>query len=330
MKRLFVLFAFLLVSCAVFAQDEKPQSEGTLLIVPRLDVDPAYGLGENSWSVDLGTTSFYTFFDGNLGDHFSFSLGNHWLAFSELSFGDTESLYRNSGRAYVNNWVDWANITFSFGGFFVNLGKDYIHFATYEIDAYDHDSHWQINSAMWNNYQVYQWGGRIGWADEDEETKLMLEISSDQTWEKAFEIRPLDQYAYTLYGLHEFGGLSAMASISKCCLGVMGAMGLQTEFGDGISLGIDGYAAKSYYGAALKAGFAPTDHFDLFVKIGYERGDNELVLSGDRFYTGAGCYWYPLRDSQDLRVHGLVSYDNFEQTLGLSLGVTYALNLQLF
>lgn len=329
MKRLFVLFAFLLLSCAFLAQDLKAQSEGTLLVVPRLEVEPAHSLAGHSWSVDLGTTSFYTFFDGNIGDHFSFSFGNHWLAYCD-SFEDTKDLYRHTWRADVNNWVDWANITVNFGGFFLNLGKDYIHFATYEVDAYDHDSHWQINSSLWNNYQVYQWGGRIGWMDEEESTKVMLEVSSDQLMEKPFGSRSAGEYAYTLFGMHDFDNVSLMASASHCSLGILGALGLQFNFSDSFSMGLDGYLSKTYGGAALKATVSPSDNLSLFAKAGFDKGENELMLEGNRFYTGAGAYWYPLRENQDLRVHALASYDGLEQVLGFSVGLTYALNLKVF
>ena len=329
MKRLFVLFAFLLVSCAAFAQDEKPQSEGTLLIVPRLEAEPMYSLGDHAWSVDMGTTSFYTFFDGNLGDHFSFSFGNHWFSYCN-SFENVKDLYRNTWRADVNNWVDWAYVTVSFSGFFLQLGKDYIHFGTQEIDAYDHDSHWQLNSALWNNYQVYQWGGRFGWTDDEETTKIMLEVTSDQLMEKPFGSRSADDYSFNLFGTHDFDNVTLMASVGHCSLDWIGGLGLGVNFSDEISLALDGYASKTYGGAALKLTVSPTGQFDLFAKAGFDKGDNELILEGTRFYTGAGGYWYPLRDSHDLRVHALAAYDSFEQSLGFSIGLTYALNLQIF
>jgi len=327
---MFVLFAFLLLSCAFLAQDIKAQSEGTLLIVPRVDVDPFHSLSDHSWSADLGLTSFYTYFDGNLGEHVSFSLANHWLAFSDFSFEDTRSLYSNTWRADSNNWVDWAYVTVNFGGFFASLGKDFIHFGTYEVDAYDHDSHWQLNSSLWNNYQVYQWGGRIGWTDEEETTKILFEVSSDQLMEKPFGSRSAEDYAYTLYGMHDFENVSFMASVSHCSIDWVGSLGLNVNFSDAFSAGLDGYIARSYKGAALKMTMAPTEKFDLFAKLGYESGNNELILSGNRLYTGAGAYWYPLHESRDLRIHAMAAYDSFEEALAFSLGLTYALNLQLF
>lgn len=329
MKRLFVLFAFLLVSCAVFAQDEKPQSEGTLLIVPRIDFDPAFGFDSRNWSSDLGWTSLYTFFDGNIGDHFSFSFGNHWMGFSEFSLEDTKNLYRNTWRSDSMNWVDWANVTASFGNFFLTLGKDYIHFGTFEEDAYDYASHWQLNSSMWNNYQVYQWGGSFGWTSEDESTTLMLQATTDQLMEKPFHGSASD-YAYTLFGSHQGEEVSVMGSFSHCSLGWLGAFGLEVALSDAVTIGGDGYIADSYYGANFKLNAGLGEKVDLLVKGGFDIGQNELILEGNRLYCGAGCYWYPIRDSRDLRVHALYSYDSFENALCFSVGLLYELNLNIF
>ena len=149
---MFVLFAFLLVSCAVFAQDDEPQSEGTLLIVPRLDFDPAYD-EDGAWTFDLGSTSLYTLFEGNLTRNLSFSVCNHWFAFN-TSIDDAIELYQNTWRSDNYNWVDWANLTYKMGRFFLSAGKDYIRIANFEIEDYDYDSHWQMNSYLWNTFQA--------------------------------------------------------------------------------------------------------------------------------------------------------------------------------
>ena len=326
---MFVLFAFLLVSCAAFAQDEKPQSEGTLLIVPRLEGEPAYYFGDKSWSFDFGSSSLYTEFDGNLGDYFSFSFSNHWFAYTS-SFDDTKDLYHNTWRADVNNWVDWANITAHFGNFSLTLGKDYIHFGTYEIDAYDYDAHWQLNSALWSNYQVYQWGGSFNWTSSDESTKLMMQVTSDQLMEKPFGSRDFRDYAYTLFGSHEGEDVSVMGSFSHCSLGWIGALGFSIPLSEALTLGTDGYLASSYFGTSVNLTAAVSDQADIFVKGGLDIGENELILEGNRIYCGLGGYWYPIRDSRDLHIHALYAYDSFMQSIGFSLGLTYTLNLKLF
>lgn len=334
-KLFFVMLAFLLVPSAALAQDDdKPQSEGTLLIAPRLEVEPFYYPGSHEWSTSLGATSFYTFFDGNLGEHFSFSIGNHWLAFSEFSFDDTRSLYQNTWRTDALNWVDWANVTVNFGGFFLTLGKDYLHIGTYEIEEYDYLSHWQINSTFWNNYQVYQWGGRFGWMSEEEDTMISASVTTDQLMGKPFSSKSVNDYAFTLSGMHDFGGVGMMASISQCSIGWLGAMGLNAELSDMFTLGLDGYLSKEYKGISLRSTIGVGEQFDVLLKTGFDSGLSEaLEFAGSRFYAGAGAYWYPLKENKDLRVHGLFSYDRgtySDPCLGLSFGVTYSLNLNIF
>ena len=327
---MFVLFAFLLVSGAAFAQDEKPQSEGTLMIVPRLEAEPTYDFDEKAWTFKNGTfASLWTVFDGNLGEHFSFSVSNHWFAFDN-SFQDAKDLYKNTWRSDVNNWVDWANVTAHFGNFSLTLGKDYIHFGTFECDAYDYDSHWQINSMFWNYYQVYQWGGSLNWTSSDESTKLMLQMTTDQTMEKPFQSKNLGDYAYNLFGSHETDDVTLMGSISHCSLGWMGALGVQLSLSDALTLTGDGYLANDYFAVNAKLAAELGDKFDLFAKAGFDVGSNELVLEGSGINIGLGAYWYPLRNSRDMRVHALCDYDGIGNNLYVAAGITYSLNLKLF
>ena len=179
-KWFFVLLAFLLVPSAALAQDDdNTQSEGTLLIVPRLDLDPAWNAGDG-WSFDLGTTSLYTLFEGNLTRNLSFSISNHWFSYC-TGWDDAADLYRNTWRSDATNWVDWINLTYKIGNFFLSAGKDYMRIANFEIEEYDYDSHWQMNSHLWNTFQVYQWGGRLGWQSEDEDLTGWTVLHADGT-----------------------------------------------------------------------------------------------------------------------------------------------------
>ncbi len=329
MKRLFVLFAFLLLSCAFHAQDVKAQSEGTLLIVPRLDAEPAYYFGDKEWSFNLGATSLYTVFDGNLGDYFSFSFSNHWFAYTN-SFQDTKDLYLNTWRADAFNWVDWANVSVHFGNFSITAGKDYIHMGTFENDAYDFDSHWQLNSSLWNNYQVYQWGGSFGWTSSDESGHVRLQVTTDQLQERPFGSRNWKDYAYNLFGYYGNDAFKVMGSFMHCSIGFLGSLGVEGYLSDAVTLGADGYISKNYGGASLRVNAQLGEHVDLFVKGGFDKGSNSLIIDGTRFYCGTGLYWYPLRDNRDLRVHGLFAYDGGDNAIDFSAGITYQLNLKIF
>ncbi|MBR5100768.1 MAG: hypothetical protein IKX34_05650 [Bacteroidales bacterium] len=341
MKRLFVLFAFLLVSCAVFAQDEKPQSEGTLLVVPRLDFDPAYN-GGGEWSFDLGSTSLYTLFEGNITPNLSFSVCNHWLAFS-TGFDDTADLYRNTGRAYSTNWVDWANLTYKMGNFFVSAGKDYIHVANFEIEDYDYDAHWQMNSFLWNNFQVYQWGGRVGWQNDDETLTVSLQMTTDPLMYRFYELTDIGNYAYTFNAFYEGETVSLMGSVTHSgSWGWIGALGAKLAVSDALSLQTDINMTNFLRSGSIRLDATVSDQVELFGKLGYEwlRTDWDETAAGGHYFGGFGCNWYPLRDSHDLRIHALAAPSVYSDLTGdivrrwidgyFSLGATYFFEFSIF
>ncbi len=298
------------------------------MIVPRVEAEPGYIFPEKLGGIDMGYTSLYTLFEGNLGTHFSYSVSNHWFAFTR-SFDDTKDLYRNTWRADSNNWVDWANVTVHFGNFSITAGKDYIHMGTFENDAYDFDAHWQLNSALWNNYQVYQWGGSLNWTSSDEATLLMLQVTSDQTMERPFGSRSIGDYAFNLFGSHETDELKVMGSVLRCSIGWLGSFGVEAYVSDAITVGGDGYVGNNYSGASLRINGQLGDHFELFAKGGFDVGQDEDFYIGNRIYGGLGGNWYPLRN-RDLRVHALCAAGTNPGNLQFSVGVTYALNLKLF
>ncbi len=338
MKRLFVLFAFLLLSCTAFVQDLKAQSEGTLLIVPRVDLDPSY---DGDWYFDLGSTSLYTLFEGNLTKNLSFSVCNHWFAFS-TDIEDAADLYRNTWRSDNCNWVDWANLTYKMGNFFLSAGKDYMRIANFEIEEYDYDSHWQMNSFLWNNFQVYQWGGRLGWQNEDEDLTISLQVTTDPIMVHPFNTpHPLD-YAYTFNTFYEGETLSLMGSVTHSGLwGWIGAAGAKVALSDALSLQTDINLSSFSRSASLRMDASLSEQFELIAKLGYEHLDYTwTAYGGHHLFGGVACNWYPLRDSHDLRVHLMAapsvtfhrSADRIvnPSTLYLSLGATYFFEFNIF
>lgn len=299
------------------------------MIVPRLNAEPMYTIPSKEWSFDLGETALYTVFDGNLGNYFSFSFANRWFAYTD-SFDNVKDLYRNTWRADENNWVTWANVSLHLGNFSLTLGKDYIHFGTFEIDAYDFDAHWQLNSVLWNNYQVYQWGGSLGWTSSDESTTLLLQMTSDQTMVRPFGSKNLGDYAYNLFASHEADRVTVMGSFGHNSIGWMGAFGVKFDVSDNVAVTGDGYIAADYFGVTAKVDAALSDKFTLFAKCGFDDCNTDWLPAGKFLFGGVGAYWYPLRDSKDLRIHALCNYDSFHKAVECSAGITYALNLKLF
>ena len=78
---------------------------------------------------------------------------------------------------------------------------------------------------------------------------------------------------------------------------------------------------------AYTADFHISDHFDFLVKGGCEAGGlPDFDMPYERGYIGGALQYYPLADSQDLRLHALACYDTIEGPL-FSGGITYNLNL---
>ena len=334
---MFVLFAFLMLSCTTYVQDLKAQSEGTLLVVPRLDLDPAYYGGE-SWGFDLGSTSLYTLFEGNISKNLSFSVCNHWFAFTS-DIEDAAELYRLTGKAYECNWVDWANLTLKLGNFFVSAGKDYMRVANFEIEEYDYNSHWQMNSFLWNNFQVYQWGGRVGWQNTDETLTVSLQMTTDPGMNRFFETSNLANYAYTFNTFYEGETVSVMGSVTHSgSWGWMGALGAKVGVTDVLTLCTDLNVTNFLKSGSLSLEAKVSDKLGLVGKVGYDAFSSnwdEYEFAG-RFFSGVLCNWYPLRDSEDLRVHFMVAPSVTKTFLGsdtdlyLSAGATYFFEFNLF
>jgi len=58
----------------------------------------------------------------------------------------------------------------------------------------------------------------------------------------------------------------------------------------------------------------------------YDDDDNFIgfdALPTDYIFGGVGMNWYPLTDNQDLRVHAVISANNWSNQLSVNLGVTY-------
>ena len=154
MKKTLALLAAISSCFCTYAQEaESADNTPELTIIPRVDVNPYIPVGnKGNAGVDFSNTGLYTLFEGNIGEHFSYSMCNHWLS------TDPKSLYQNTFRSDDTNWVDWANITYSTGCFSLTVGKDVLAIGGFELDAYDVDSHINLSSTFWNNIAMYQWG----------------------------------------------------------------------------------------------------------------------------------------------------------------------------
>lgn len=361
MKRLIVLIiAATLCGLAASAQEASDSNANgiEISIISRLDLNPYFsvngekpdwGLGGTAFG--LGNTSIYTLIEGNWGEHWSYSIANHWLS------DDPKLLYTNTLYANDCNWVDWANITFSTlnhgkGSWHFTLGKDYLALGSIELDEYDFDCHIDMCSYVWNNLPIYQWGGSIAYLLPDDCTKFRLQISSSPFNEKFFDSGLLSyslqwcgEYDY-YYGLYSVNFLEDSPGF-KHGLGII-SMGNQFYLGD-FTLTLDYMSRQDNFSSIFKSGsitgslkYSLGEKADFFAKGGWEYCNGEdyfadwctepdadvfSLLKKPYWFAGIGAHYYPLKDSQDLRLHTTLSYNNDIESISFNIGVSY--NFQL-
>ena len=319
MKRFLSLLAFCAICCTpVFAQEADPENN-----VPQVSV-----IGRFDYPF---IPYLYTLVEGNLGEYLSYSISNHWVSDEPT----TPELYQNTWRSDVLNWCDWANVSLNLGNWSLTLGKDAMAVGSFEIDQYDWDSYWEINSTFWNNAQVYQWGGKLTYTTPSEASAFSLQATSSP-----FNFRPFDSklMSYAAMWTGDYGIYRSLWSLNLIQYASekgenikMFASGNQLDVTDWLTLGADylfGYDQEAtFHSFAFSADFFISDHFELLAKGGYEVSGTPLFeMPYERSYIGGALQYYPLADSQDLRLHALACYDTLEGTL-LSAGITYNFNL---
>ena len=317
----------------VYAQDaENVGNSAQLSIIPRIDINPYIGF-DSQTDFSLSNSSLYTLFEGDLGGHFSYSIANHWLS------TEPRYLYESTFHVDSTTWCDWANLTAYFGDFGITLGKNFMYVGTYENDAYDYESHWDLNSTFWNSFQVYQWGGDISWY-YDEEAQLSLQLTSSP-----FSIKPFDSglYALNAYNTNVYGDFSYLASFNlvgyeKNSFMKMANAAFEYTAGDFTLRPELMYRwadtfdqAESTIIASLE--YDPSDKINLILKAGFENVNGmpeDLMFSEpDNFFGGAALHYYPLKDSDALRCHCVVSYSPVWNGLSINIGALYNISLNI-
>ncbi len=343
-KRLSILMLCLLAWTFVFSEE----NETSFLAVSRVDANPYMG---NGLSFDWGNTSLYTLFEGGLGECFSYSVANHWLS------SDPAPLYANTFRTDDVNWLDWANITAYLGNFDMTAGKQSILLGSWEQDGYDYDACLNLGSSFWNNLQTYTWGLALGYTTPSENTYLSLQMNTSPFGE--YNNSGLFSYAFYLNG--EYGCYRPIWSLNvmeyeeetyshKGCIYVI-ALGNGLSF-DALDIAFD-WVARSYslnnifreeMSMVASATYTFNDGFDLMLKGGWEFNQSGEDVFGyedepgfvpaslasmgrDYFFAGMQVNYYPLEDSEKLRIHGAVAANNYANSLSFTIGATYFLDL---
>ncbi len=279
-------------------------------------------------------------------------------------------LYSASWHSDSASWLDWATIGYTLetehaGSWTFSMGKDMMAIGLCELEANDVDSHFDLSSFFWNGapleledgtwfgtgMQVYQWGGSIDWTSPNEEIALRLQMSSSP-----YSARPYEdsKMAFGLMYSQQKEIWTGRASVNAVS-GYEGWDEEGTPFGtswwrfytigesfeyEGFSGNLDAMmrgtswrspAQEALVTAKLQYDFG--DRASIFVKGGWEMFGNIRETESEVLHTGfggLGAHWYPLKDSQALRIHAVISANTAYRQLSANFGITYNLTISDF
>ena len=334
------MIAVALSATLVHAQEaENVGNSAQLSIIPRIDLNPYVGFRSDAGTdFSLSNSSLYTLLEGSFGEHFSYSIMNHWLS------DEPAALYKDTFfHSDVNTWCDWANLTYSLGDFSFTAGKCFTAIGLWEMDAYDYESHYDLNTTIWNEMAVYQWGGDVTLNHGDYAASTVQLVSSP------FTVKPFQGGVYTASVLTRRDaeeGLSYLASLNflgyeRSHFIKMLNAGVMYSFADSYTVGADVawridkdlHVNEGSFAGVFE--YDPSDKLNLIAKAGFEdcrelNGFNLPMFSVDgRFFGGLAAHYFPLKDNDALRLHAVVAYDNGYAGLSINIGALYNLTINI-
>ncbi|MCQ2156592.1 MAG: hypothetical protein MJY57_05295 [Bacteroidales bacterium] len=341
MKKLYVLTAAML-QC-ILALGQGAESSGIsagLTVIPRLEGVANFNKDNDpSSSINPGSSSLYTLFEGQFSENVSWTFVNQWLS------TDPALLYNNTWRSDDVNWVMTAAVDFTFGNWDFRLGKDMIATGGYEEDVWDWDAHSYLMSSFYNTLACYQWGVSATWTNNSENTSLMAQMTTSPYGEHPFSS---GLYNYSLmwdgsYGVYSNKWSATAFQTAPDTFKWVFWLGNQWELGN-FTLYLDASNVMGWgdeYGDSEYEVFVPG--CTAVARVEYNFGDKlelgaKYALQGwkdtesnkintDCGFCGIYAQWYPLPSSRDLRVYAGCGADRMSSSINASLGLLYQFSL---
>jgi len=232
----------------------------------------------------------------------------------------------------------------------ITLGKDMILTGGFEFDDWDWDVHPEFATSLWNGLPVYQWGGKVTYTTPNEGHEFALQATTSPYAERPFTNNLFTTSArYCKYG--EVYDIIASASIlayepegraeGNIWYYPVFYFGQRFHLGDWtLSLDVsnnyevNAESLKVREGLGLNAAvtWAPSDKLELGWRGLHARTFKMIPFDLTRWNTGLICHYYPLKDSDALRLHAYVNYDNNfgDQNLTFSVGIRYNFLINLW
>ena len=262
----------------------------------------------------------YLDINGKVSPHFSYSF-NQTLA----------SAYCED--CYGFNGTNWLTLTYEVGDFAFSVGKDALLVGSFEYDAYDIDSYYEMNSMFYNNFDCWQWGASAAWYPAEEHEVILQAANSPYSYEEP------NLFAYSAawrgaWDVYESYWTANMWQYDKGQFVKALNFGNRFYFGD-FTLDID-YMTRS---TDLKGLFtqdftvhaAPSYEWEwgrAFAKLGFENliDDSASESSSPYVFYGAGLEFFPLKENKDVRAHAIWASNNYGLNY-LSIGLTWKFDI---
>lgn len=327
MKKIFVFLgvAFLAAGSALRAQEvdstapmqKSSWGDAKVDYTPdvSLDMRGGYNYGNADGAGRFYGDGLYLDINGNISPHFSYSL-NQRLA----------STYYEDNSGF--NGTNWLTLTYERGDFAVTAGKDALLMGSFEYDAYDLDSYYDMNSAFYNMFDCWQWGISAAWYPA-EDHEILVQIANSP-------------YSYGEPGLMSYaagwrGAMSFYESYWTVNLWQYSPENFITAFNAGnrftfgefmvdfdlmLRFGEADYAE----GAGMTGTIAPSYQFGEWGRL-FAKGGWELIGEEENMFFGAGFEYFPLKDNKNIRLHAAWAYNDFMYGNTLNIGLTWKMNL---
>ena len=364
MKKYLLSIAALLLGLLAHSQEADDLGNyAEVSVISRLDLNPTWYRSAGETGFDLGNSSIYTQFEGRASEHFSWTVVNHWFSFTDWPSGDFEAfeLFKTLGYSDANNFIDILKADLTFGSWTFTLGKDCITTGGHEYDDDDYDVHTPLASPLWNDLACYQWGGKVAWTTPSELSTFSLQMTTSPFGDRPFASGLWTWSAQWSGDYDWFSPLWSATVLSREAPDYASApheydflisLGNQFFIGDwtltldwsntsGLGWEMDRLTSSDLFSYETGYKLLPGSLFHSRVDYSpSERWNYSLLgnvvttpkdLGGGNWWNlGAVAEFFPLRDSDELRLHAFVEYDSLIDGFTFSVGARYRLNFRLW
>lgn len=265
----------------------------------------------------------YLDINGYISPHFSYSL-NHRIA----------STYYEDNSGF--NGTNWLTLTYEVGDFSITAGKDALLVGSFEYDAYDLDTYYDMNSMFYNMFDCWQWGVSAAWYPAETQSVTVQFANSPLSWGES------DRFAYAAAWRGEWDCYESYWSVNLWQYGkgqFVKALNLGNRFyfGD-FSFDLEYMTRatdmKKFFDSDFTVLLAPAYEWSwgrAFAKVGWEKAGEDNFgydYTGENLFYGAGVEFFPLKENRDIRLHAQWSSNDY-YTGGhlLNIGLTWKFDI---